>query len=91
MELVALISHVSDGSVAARRDRRQVGIDILFPEPKLSKDVRWHVQSVRRPRSNLRIATSGGQPQLSQVRFVIGMDQVMSYPGMIWLNGEQRL
>ena len=71
-----------------RRFRSKVGFDRLLPKAQAGKNMRRHMQCMRRVRRDLGIAACCIEGPTGKRRIVVGMDNVMSYPGMIWLLGK---
>src|SRR5580692_124763 len=65
---------MNGGWLLRGRDGREIRLNILLPQPKPGKYVGWHVQSVRRRRSNLRVTTRRRQSELRQSRIICRMN-----------------
>src|SRR5215471_1242642 len=71
-----------------RRFGSEIGFDRLLPKAQARKNMRRHMQCMRRVRRDLGVAPRSIERLLRKRRIVVGMDDVMSYPGMIWLLGK---
>src|SRR6266852_1204280 len=69
--------------------RTAIGRDRVFPSADTGKDVRGHVQRVRRRRRDAGVAAGGGQALLGNGRCVVAMDQVMRHARMIGVLDEE--
>jgi hypothetical protein len=67
----------------AKLRRSAIRGDRFIPHPETRKDVRRHMQRVRHPRRDRIICLGCGQAALSELRIIVGMDQVMNDPGMV--------
>ena len=85
MKLMTLAAHVHGGRLAGGGDGSQVGIDVILPQPQPGKNMRRHMQRMRRGGSDLGIAARRGQSQFGQLRLVIAVNQVMRHSGMVGL------
>ena len=91
VELMALAAHVHGGFFLGGGDGGEVGIDVILPKAEPGKNVRRHMQGVRRGGSQLRIFPSRRQSLLRHAGLVVGVDQVMGDARMIGFFGEQFL
>ncbi len=63
-----------------------VGLDRIFPEAEAGEDVGRHMQGMRRCRCDLRVRSGRRQSALSELRAVVGVDQVMGHTRMVGLT-----
>jgi len=63
--------------------RSEIGVDRFLPQTEADKNVRGHVQSVRRVWRDFRVAAGCIERERSQSRVVIAMDDVMGEAGML--------
>src|SRR5678815_2751819 len=89
MKLMARTAHLHGGRLAGCRHRRQVRIDVILPQAYPREDVRWHMQRMRCPGSNLRITSRRRKSQLRKLRFIVGMNQIVRDARMVRLGREK--
>lgn len=78
-----LRAHMHRPELFRRRLRRQIRLNVLLPQSEPRKDVRWHMQRMRRSRSNRSITPRRGQTQVRHFRVIAGVNQVMCNTRML--------
>ena len=81
-DITLLVCSTSRGLVRCNR---------IVPKAQTRKNMRRHVQGVRRCRGNLRISPRRRQPSRRKLSAVIGMNQVMRGTRMLGLTAIDRL
>ena len=65
--------------------RGEIRLNRFFPQTQPRKNVRWHVERMRRRRSDFRVGPSSGQGKNRKLGRIVAVDQVVSDTGMVWL------
>ena len=70
---------------------RLVRVGGVLPHSELQKNVRWHVQRVRRRRSDLRVLPRRAESERCMNRIIVGVDEIVQNSGMIRMRRKKRL
>ena len=68
--------------IVRNAQRSFIGLDVILPEAQPGKDVRWHMNGVRRRRRDAGILARRCQSQACHLRIVAGVNNVVRNAGM---------
>ena len=89
VELIVGVAHVRLGGTCGGSSGGQIRVNRFLPQAQARKNVRGHVQGMRRVGGDLGVATRGIETLGRKLRDVASVNQVVGGAGMVRLSGKE--